>query len=149
MPNTNTNDNEYLGYSGTGTFIQSGGTHTIGNNLFLGYSAGGSGAYSLSGSGYLSVSQRERGLGRPGSFTQSGGTNSAVSLMLAQRAGSTGSYNLNGGLLRLAGLTQGAGSATFNFSGGTFQAASTFSTSVPVVLTMAGNSGVFDTEGNA
>ena len=38
VSNTNTNDNEYVGYSGTGTFMQSGGTHTINSNLYLGYS---------------------------------------------------------------------------------------------------------------
>ena len=148
VPSTNTNGNEYLGYSGTATFMQSGGTHTINSNLDLGYSAGGSGAYSLSGSGYLSAIQENVGWAGSGSFTQSGGTNSAGSLMLAQRAGSTGSYSLNGGLLRLTGLSQGAGNATFNFSGGTLQAAQTFLTSVPIVLTTAGSNGDFDNGGN-
>ena len=50
--------------------------------------------------------------------------------------------------LSLSGLTLGSGSAAFNFSGGTFQAALTFSTSVPIVLSTAGSNGVFDTEGN-
>ena len=82
-----------------------------------------------------------------GSFTQSGGTNTAGSLMLGQNAGSLGIYNLNAGLLRLSGLTQGAGNAAFNSSGGTFQAGLTFSTSVPIVLSAAGTNTVFDTNG--
>ena len=45
-------------------------------------------------------------------------------------------------------MTQGGGSAAFNFSGGTLQAASTFSTSLPIVLSVAGSNAVFDTHGN-
>ena len=41
------------------------------------------------------------------------------------------------------------GAGAFNFGGGTLQAASGFSTSVPIVLTTAGRSGVFDTNGDA
>ena len=89
------------------------------------------------------------GLSGTGAFTQSGGTNSvAVSLVLAQGASSTGTYNLNGGLLSVGSLTQGSGSATFNFSGGTLQALSSFSTSLPIVLSTAGSNGIFNTSGN-
>ena len=49
-----------------------------------------------------------------------------------------------------AGLTQGSGSAAFNFSGGTLQAATAFSANVPVVLTPSGSNGIFfDTNGNS
>ena len=44
---------QYVGYNGTGSFTQSGGTSTV-FFLQLGYNAGGSGTYSLSGSGLLS-----------------------------------------------------------------------------------------------
>ena len=37
-----------------GTFVQSGGTDTVAY-LYIGYAAGGSGAYNLSGSGLLST----------------------------------------------------------------------------------------------
>jgi autotransporter-associated beta strand protein len=82
------------------------------------------------------------------SFTQSGGTNSVSGLVIAANSGSAGTYNLNGGLLSLSALTQGGGAATFNFAGGTFQAASSFSTSVPIALTTGGSNAVFDTNGN-
>ena len=82
--------------------------------------------------------------------TQSGGTNTiSGSLILGQNATSGGTYNLNGGLLSLAGLAQGSGSAAFSFSGGTFQAMSSFSTSLAIVLTTRGDNGLFDTNGNA
>jgi hypothetical protein len=146
---------EEIGSSGTGIFTQSGGTNSvsaIGGNegLFLGTDVGGTGTYNLSGSGLLSVTYQEViGSSGTGSFTQSGGTN-AVSgiLVLAQSARSAGTYNLNGGLLSLSGLSQGAGTATFNFSGGTFQAGSSFSTSVPIVLMTSGSNGVFNTNGS-
>ena len=41
--------NQYIGYSATGSFTQSGGTNSLSNNLFLGYNAGSNGTYSLSG----------------------------------------------------------------------------------------------------
>ncbi len=145
---------EYIGYSGTGSFTQSGGTHSVSNfsALFLGYNAGSSGTYNLSGSGLLSVPWLEYiGYSGSGCFTQSGGTHSVGSLILAQSAASTGIYNLNGGLLSLSssGLAQGAGSATFNFSGGTFQAAApNLLISMPIVLNTSGSYGAFDSNGN-
>jgi len=140
---------EYLGYAGTGTFTQSGGSNHCGILTIANSTSSSIGAYNLGGNGYLSANFEYLGWAGTGSFTQSAGTNAVGSLILAQSASSTGSYNLNGGLLSLSSLSRGAGSATFNFSGGTFQAASTLSTSVPIVLSTAGSNGVFDTEGNA
>ncbi len=40
---------EYIGRSGTGTVSQSGGKHTVGSNLNLGYLSGSSGTYNLTG----------------------------------------------------------------------------------------------------
>ena len=82
-------------------------------------------------------------------LTQSGGTHSAGNVILGQYAGSAGTYNLNGGLLSLSALSQGSGTAAFNFAGGTFQAASSFISNVPIVLATAGNNAVFDTMNNA
>ena len=42
---------QYVGSGGTGSFTQSGGNNNVGNTLYLGYNAGDSGSYSLSGSG--------------------------------------------------------------------------------------------------
>ena len=47
--------NETIGNSATGSFTQSGGTNSVSNNLYLGYNAGSSGTYNLSGSGLLSA----------------------------------------------------------------------------------------------
>ena len=82
-------------------------------------------------------------------FTQTGGTNAVGSLVSCRRHRLSGTYNLSGGLLSLSALNQGSGTAVFNFSGGTFQAATTFTTYVPIVLSSAGSNGVFDTSGNS
>ena len=137
-----------IGNSGPGSFTQTGGTHSVSSEMYLGYDTGSSGTYTLSGSGLLSASFESVGGLGIGNFTQSGGTHSASGLVLAESASSAGIYNLNGGLLTLSGLIEGLGSAAFNFSGGTFQAGSTFSTSMPIVLGEAGSNAVFDTGGN-
>ena len=46
---------EYVGYSNTAGFAQSGGANLVANNVVLGYNSGSSGSYSLSG-GSLVVS---------------------------------------------------------------------------------------------
>ena len=68
---------EYVGFSGTGSFTQSGGTNSLGNSndLYLGGEAGGSGTYNLSGSGLLTVGYEFLGTFCTGAFTQTGGTN--------------------------------------------------------------------------
>ena len=79
---------EYVGYSGTGTFTQSGGTNSISNYLYLGYNAGGSGTYSLSGSGQLSAAGEYVGYtaGATASFQQTGGTNTTSLLSIGTAA---------------------------------------------------------------
>ena len=110
------NADEFVGSGGTGSFVQTGGTNAINtssNSLYLGYNSGDIGSYVLNGSGFLTANTEYVGFQGSGTFTQSGGTNSlSGSLTLAQSAGSSGTYNLNGGLLTLAGLTQGGGAAT-------------------------------------
>ena len=93
-----------MGYSGTGTFTQSGATNNslgYGGVLYLGYNAGSNGSYSLSGSGRPSISSSTECIGYSGtgSFTQSGGMtyNSLDGLLyLGCKAGSSGSYSLSG-----------------------------------------------------
>ena len=67
---------ECVGYSGAGTFTQSGGTNSY-ENLYLGYNLGSSGTYNLSGGSLLSAGFGTEYVGYSGSgtFTQSGGTN--------------------------------------------------------------------------
>ena len=141
---------EVIGLSGTGSFVQSSGTHEVQTELDIGGLIGSSSNdYTLSGSGLL-LTDVIIGRSGSGTFTQSGGTNSvAGALVLGEFDGSSGTNNLNGGLLALsaAGIAQGNGSATFNFSGGTLQGGSGFSSSVPIVLSTAGSDAVFDIAG--
>ena len=130
-------------------------------NLTNGLQLSGTGQVNL-GSGALTVNDSASGMtggslvaasltvgsSGTGTFTQSGGTNLAGSIVLGENTGSMGTYNLNGGFLNFAGLSKGSGSAAFNFSGGTLQAASGFSTSLPIVLSTAGSNAVFDVSGS-
>ena len=88
-------NSEYIGFNGTGTFTQSGGTNH--DDLYVGYDAGSNGTYSLSGTGLLSEQGSEYiGYFGTGSFTHSGGTNSiSNSLYLGYNSGAVGSYNLS------------------------------------------------------
>ena len=73
--------NEYVGRNGTASLVQSGGTNAVSSYLYLGYNAGDSGTYNLSGSGLLSAPYDGIGFVGNGSFTQSGGTNSVSSVL--------------------------------------------------------------------
>ena len=88
---------EYIGYSGIGAFTQTGGQNTCAN-LYLGYSAGDVGSYSLSGTGSLSVSGNEYiGNGGSGSFIQTAGTNAvSTGLYVSNGSNGVGTYNLAG-----------------------------------------------------
>ncbi len=114
------------------------GTLTVEDTSFSGMTGGALAAFSMI-----------VGQSATGSFAQSGGSIAVGSLVLAQNFGSAGTYNLNAGLLSLYALTQGGGAAAFNIGGGTLQAASDLSTSVPMNLSTAGSNAVFDTNGNA
>ncbi len=117
---------ECVGCTGTGNFTQSGGTNVVGT-LFLSnnpISAGGSGTYSLSGSGLLSAGQEYIGYSGTGNFTQSGGTNAVGTLFLGVGVpvNGSGTYSLSGsGLLsagqEYVGFVNGTGN--FTQSGGT------------------------------
>jgi fibronectin-binding autotransporter adhesin len=145
----------YVGDDGPGSFVQSGGTHSVSSELKIA-AEGGNGTYSLSGSGLLTAPLEsiagDDGGSETGSFTQSGGTNLVNSLILADYSTAVGTYSLKGGLLAIGsgGLNQYSGSGEFNFSGGTLQAGSSFSTTVPIVLGLAGSPGnvVFDVGSN-
>ena len=98
----------YVGWAGPGTFSQSGGTTTSGE-LDLGLNEG-QGVYNLSGSGLLSVDGEYVGYNSSctGIFTQSGGTNivTGEGLCLSCAFFSSGTYNLNGGMLVLSSLDE-------------------------------------------
>ena len=115
-----------VGNSGTGTFMQSGGTNTLDTGLYLGLSRGGSGTYNLTG-GSLSLPGGGQslcvGYSGAGTFTQSGGTNTASGgLFLGYYSGSSGTYTLSAGSSSLPGA-QGlyvgySGGGTFTQTGG-------------------------------
>ena len=110
------------GASGAGTFAQSGGTVST-YGIYM--SVGGSGTYSLSGTGQLIATSEEIGITSAGSFVQYGGTNTvAAHVYLGEYAGAAGHYTLSGGLLTVQGGTDGecvgySGSGSFVQSGGT------------------------------
>ncbi len=71
-------------------------------SLYLGNNSGGNGSYVLSASGVLTASAAEYvGNSGSGTFTQSGGSNSAVLLSI----GSLGRYQFSGGTLQVGGLS--------------------------------------------
>ena len=133
---------EWVGMSGSTNFTQSGGTHSVAGFLFVNAAT-----YSLSG-GALSVGADEYiGFGQSAVFNQTGGTHQVITggLNLGLN-GTTGTYNLTGGLLVVAQLNPGSGQAVLNFSGGTLQAAGPLATNVPT--TLAGSGATLDTAGN-
>ena len=131
--------NAYVGSSGTGTFVQSGGTANFGDpwggSLYLGYNAADAGTYTLTGTAVLLGCSQVVGNGGTGTFNQSAGTNSIgnrsgitwfpsnnFSLYLGYNAASHGTYNLGGsGVLSVAGseVVGYSGSGIFIQSGGT------------------------------
>jgi autotransporter-associated beta strand protein len=149
-----TSDDETIGYMGTGTFIQDGGTHTVvyGNpGLCIGEVAGSVGTYVLN-SGTLTAPYETVGYSGTGTFTQNGGTHTITGnygLDFAESFGGQGTYNLNGGTLILRGGTSGSGRAAFNFGGGTLQASGNFGTGLNVTLTGVNGSATIDTAGYA
>jgi len=140
-----------VGDSGFGTFIQSGGTNNVSKWGFdVGYGPSATATYSLSGTGLLSAAAPEQiGLFGRGTFVQSGGTNVATQLSLADYPGSVGTYNLNGGLLRIPQFTVGSGTAALNLSGGTFQASGSFSIPASAEFSVTAGTGgaIFDPSG--
>jgi autotransporter-associated beta strand protein len=98
-------DAQYVGYTGAGTFIQTGGTNTISSQLYLGYFDGTNGAYNLS-AGQLSTKDEFIGYPGPyivalpvGTLPQTGGTNTATYI----KTGTNGTYTLSGGVLNING----------------------------------------------
>jgi hypothetical protein len=144
-------NHEIMGYYGTGAFAQTAGTNTM-NWLYLGYSTDSTGTYDLSETGILSTTCEIVGRSGTGTFTQTGGTNTiAGDLVVGDKSGSTGRYNLSGtgvlisdddefvgrdgtGIFTQTGGTnttkdlyigsQSGGTGTYNLDGGTLTAAS-------------------------
>jgi Dockerin type I domain len=126
---------EAVGYSSDGTYIQSGGLNNMGNpagDLILGFNAGITGTYSLSGTGQIvNINEEVIGQSGDGSFIQTGGTNAIYNSFfeLGQQSGSNGFYSLStgslivtdGGAEFIGGFIPGLGNGTFIQSGGLHQ----------------------------
>ena len=112
---------EQIGNMSSGSFVQSGGTHSIATSLLLGNAGSATGFYSLS-AGSLAVPTLDIGNSSPGSFTQSGGTCSVTSeLDEGVSPGSSGIYTLSGNGLLVASqeVIGDVTSGTVSQSGGT------------------------------
>jgi T5SS/PEP-CTERM-associated repeat protein len=116
--------------NGRGAIAQSAGTVTTnpGTDLWIGYGAGSTGVYTLTGTGALVASQSEYiGFSGTGTFTHANGTHTinasatVQSLALGFNAGSLGTYNLrnNGQLISNSSEYVGwSGTGVFNHTGG-------------------------------
>ena len=128
---------EIIGYLGTGSMNQSGGTHTVAAGYYFSLgSGGGSGAYTLSGTGSLvSNSSEYIGSNGSGTFTQNGGTNTITPgnfLVIANLPGSAGNYTLTAGTATIngsayvgGGNTTAGGTGLLNIQGGAMTIAGT------------------------
>ena len=108
---------EYVGYSGTATFTQTGGTNTVGTALVLGQNPGSVGNYNLLG-GLLVVPSIVQGSGSGslniagGSLTAATGALTVASPIVLSAAGSNGTFDTSGSSITLAGQISGAGGLT-------------------------------------
>src|SRR5262249_23506578 len=71
----------------------------VANNLYVGYSAGSRGTYNLSGNGTLLAFYESIGVGGPGIFNQTGGTNTLGINGNGNVSINSGYYLLSGGFL--------------------------------------------------
>jgi hypothetical protein len=122
---TVTNQTAVGGWSGNGTFNQTGGTHTTGS-LILGEWSNGTvaqstGLYKLS-DGTLNAGTEYISIAGPGSFKQTGGTNTAIYLDVGRAGTNLGTYELRAGAtLNMTGGSVGyQGNGIDNIFGGTF-----------------------------
>jgi hypothetical protein len=117
--------NEYVGYSGIGTFTQEGGEHVVVETLNIGYQTYlpgapgailGQGTYELKAGNLIALNERI-GFGGKGTVTQTGGTNVAFGLLEIYNSGT---YNLQGGTLWAYKMDVKSPGGTFNKTGSDF-----------------------------
>ena len=88
-------DSAVVGDAGTGTFNNTGGTHTVVGDLTLGNQSTGNGTYNLTDSGTTTVSGATTvGAAGTGIFANAGSTHTTANLVLGNVAGGNGTYNL-------------------------------------------------------
>ena len=168
---------EYVGVSGTGSFSQDSGGHTINGPLTIGAMAGGNGSFSLSDKAFLQTANVYVGEAGTGTFAQDvgfvgpGGI-SLISgtLVVGDQNGGVGTYTLGGGSLSVGGTiyvgNYPGSMGTFTISGGTMlaafeqigvYAAATFTqtggnnniVNALVISNHSGSSGTYDMQGGA
>ena len=116
---------EYVGYSGSGNFAQSGGGHTVGI-LYVGYNSGSQGAFSFGGGATMYAVNQYVGYNGQGVFAQTGGTNGSARLAgpvrstSATRPAATAHYQLSqtGQLYATAEYVGYSGTGVLQQSGG-------------------------------
>ena len=147
---------ENVGNTGTGYFVQTGGTNEANGITVQGNAPKYNGSsYTLSNTGLIITAYENiYGAGaNNGIFTQTGGTNTVTYLL--QITG--GSFTVSAGMLKAAGTIQmdnhgsaGTWNGTFNFNSGTLQAGGALSNQSPITLGTASSSVVtVDANGNA
>lgn len=92
------NSFEFIGYSGTGVFTQTGGSNTSPSIMYIGFGSGSNGSYSLSGNGTLSTNAMFVGGASTGSFVQSGSSSNSMTELAVGGDGNAGpgNYTLGG-----------------------------------------------------
>ena len=93
-----TSGDQYIGYAGTGDFIQSSplNSYNTTDTLYLGYRTTGTGTYTMMG-GWLTAGSETIGHQGAGTFTQWGGLNSVSGdLTIGSLSGSSGEYSMMG-----------------------------------------------------
>ena len=138
-----------VGYDGAGSLSIRNGGNVTNSTGYVGNNAGSTGEVTISdtGSTWNNSGNLFVGYGGSGTVTQNDGSvNVGGMLRLADQSGSQGTYNLYGGTLSVGGLSAGAGSSTFNFSGGTLAASNDFATNVNATLS---NTATIDTQGHS
>ncbi len=108
--------------SGSGSFTITGGALTVGTDSNIGN--GGTGDATVNSGSWSSGGTLYVGFFRTGSLTILGGTVSAPTIRLAFLSNSTGTLNLDGGVLAAGQIIKGSGTGGghINFDGGTLQA---------------------------
>jgi hypothetical protein len=105
---------EEVGWQGTGSFLQSGGTNSV-YDLRIGKAAGSEGVYELSDTGQLISGYARIGDSGEGRFTQTGGTHEADSVLIGDDTDGLGTYTISGGTLNTWFLDIGSyGSGKFD-----------------------------------
>ncbi len=111
-----------IGYSGTGAFIQSGGTHSVCSGvgtISLMPGTGKSATYELRGTGCLLAGSMAVAASGTTTFTQSGGTSVFSSDVNVGSKSGSATFNLSDGSLSAAQERVCSGTGTFIHSGGT------------------------------